>query len=150
MTGELWFYHLERTTLADALPELLEKTLAKGWRALVRAPVEDRIAQLDAHLWTFRDDAFLGHATADVASAERQPILLTTHEQNANNAHVLFTLDGVMPDNPDGFERCAILFDGGDETAVSAARDMWRKAKGEGRSIAYWKQSVEGRWEKKA
>ena len=35
MPGELWFYHLERTTLADALPELLEKTLEKG------APVDD-------------------------------------------------------------------------------------------------------------
>jgi len=150
MTGELWFYHLERTTLADALPELLEKTLAKGWRALVRAPVEDRIAQLDAHLWTFRDDAFLGHATAQAANAERQPILLSTTEDNVNSAQVLFTLDGLMPANLDGFERCAILFDGGDEMAVSAARDMWRKAKDEGRSIAYWKQSVEGRWEKKA
>jgi len=150
MTGELWFYHLERTTLADALPELLEKTLAKGWRALVRAPGDDRIAQLDAHLWTFRDDAFLGHAKADAAHADRQPILLTTTEDNLNGAQVLFALDGVMPDNPSAFERCAILFDGGDETAVKAARDMWRKAKDDGHSIAYWKQSVEGRWEKKA
>ena len=30
---EVWFYHLERTALDQALPELLEKTLAKGWRA---------------------------------------------------------------------------------------------------------------------
>ena len=33
---EVWFYHLERTALDQALPELLEKTLAKGWKALVR------------------------------------------------------------------------------------------------------------------
>ena len=30
---DVWFYHLERTTLDQALPELLEKTLARGWRA---------------------------------------------------------------------------------------------------------------------
>ena len=34
---EVWFYHLERTALEQALPDLLEKTLAKGWRAVVRA-----------------------------------------------------------------------------------------------------------------
>ena len=33
---EVWFYHLERTSLDQALPELLEKTLARGWKALVR------------------------------------------------------------------------------------------------------------------
>ena len=33
---EVWFYHLERTALDQALPELLEKTLPEGWKALVR------------------------------------------------------------------------------------------------------------------
>ena len=33
---EVWFYHLERTGLDQALPELLEKTLQRGWRAVVR------------------------------------------------------------------------------------------------------------------
>ena len=40
---EVWFYHLERTSLDQALPELLEKTLARGWRALVRTPSRDRV-----------------------------------------------------------------------------------------------------------
>lgn len=150
MAGELWFYHLERTTLADALPELLEKTLAKGWKALVRAPAEERLSVLDARLWTFRDDSFLAHGLADGPAPERQPILLTTSEDNANSADILFTIDGLMPERPDGFERCAILFDGGDDAAVGAARDAWRRAKDEGRSIAYWKQSEDGKWEKKA
>mgnify|MGYP000971257087 CR=1 FL=1 len=44
---EVWFYHLERTGLDQALPELLEKTLARGWRALVRAQDKDRIEHLD-------------------------------------------------------------------------------------------------------
>lgn len=150
MSGELWFYHLERTTLADALPELLEKTVAKGWRALVRGPDEDRLSVLDLHLWTFRDDSFLAHGLATGPAAERQPILLSTAEDNTNSAQVLFTLDGLMPERPEAFERCAILFDGGDDTAVAAARGAWREAKDSGRSIAYWKQSEDGKWEKKA
>jgi hypothetical protein len=38
---EVWFYHLERTSLDQALPELLEKTLARETTAL---------AELDAAL----------------------------------------------------------------------------------------------------
>ncbi|MDB5454933.1 MAG: polymerase chi subunit HolC, partial [Caulobacter sp.] len=35
---DVWFYHLERSALEQVLPELLEKTLGRGWRALVRGP----------------------------------------------------------------------------------------------------------------
>ena len=40
---EVWFYHLERTSLDQALPELLEKTLARGWKALVRSTARERV-----------------------------------------------------------------------------------------------------------
>lgn len=148
MPGELWFYHLERTTLADALPGLLEKTLAKGWRALVRAADEDRLALIDQSLWTWREDSFLPHGRWDEPDPERQPILLTLPETNLNKAHVLFTLDGIEPVDPDAFERTAVIFDAADETALGAARSLWTKAKGEGRQAAYWRQTLEGRWEK--
>jgi DNA polymerase-3 subunit chi len=150
MAGELWFYHLERTTLADALPELLEKTLEKGWRALIRAGSETRLKELDQMLWTGRDDSFLAHGLASEPDPDRQPILLSLTEDNANSAQILFALDGVEPGNPDGFERCCVMFDASDEAAIQASRALWKKAKADGRSIAYWQQSIEGRWEKKA
>lgn len=148
MPGELWFYHLERTTLADALPELLEKSLDKGWRALVRAPSEERLSQVDALLWTHRDDGFLAHGRWDEADPERQPVLLSIPEDNANKADILFALDGVEPGDPGAFKRCCVVFDAADEGAVQSARSLWKKAKADGHSIAYWKQSIEGRWEK--
>ena len=46
---EVWFYHLERTGLDQALPELLQKTLARGWRALVRVACADPAAALSAY-----------------------------------------------------------------------------------------------------
>lgn len=148
MPGELWFYHLERTTLADALPELLEKTLDKGWRALVRAPSEDRIDQIDGLLWTAREDGFLPHGRWNEPDPDRQPILLSLNEDNSNKSDVLFALDGVEPERPDAFARCCVVFDAADEGAVQSARSLWKKAKADGHSIAYWKQSIEGRWEK--
>ena len=106
---EVWFYHLESTALDQALPELLEKTLAKGWRALVRSPDQDRVEHLDGWLWSWRDDSFLPHATAQDPEPERQPVLLTTALDNLNGAQALFLLDGAEGGELSGLERCVPL-----------------------------------------
>jgi DNA polymerase-3 subunit chi len=147
---EVWFYHLERTGLDQALPELLQKTLARGWRALVRSRDPQRLEHLDGWLWSWRDDAFLPHGLASEPQAGRQPVLLTTDMANPNQAHAVFLLDDADPGDLDGFERCLVLFDGRDEAATAAARRRWSELKGQGRPVSYWRQSGEGRWEKQA
>lgn len=149
MTCEVWFYHLERTALDQALPELLEKTLARGWRALVRTGAAERVEHLDGWLWSWRDDAFLPHGVAGEPQAERQPVLLTTGEANDNQAQALFLIDGAEPPALDGYERCLILFDGREEAVVAQARTRWKDLKGRGHAVSYWKQSDRG-WEKSA
>ena len=47
---EVWFYHLERSGLDQVLPDLLERTLARGWRALVRSDLPERLDHLDGWL----------------------------------------------------------------------------------------------------
>ena len=147
---EVWFYHLERTSLDRALPELLEKTLAKGWRAVVRARDRDRIEHLDGWLWSFRDEAFLPHGLAEEDHAARQPVLLTTGFETPNRAQALFLIDDADPGGLEGFERCIFLFDGQDEAAVAAARARWKALKARGAPISYWKQNARGGWEKAA
>jgi DNA polymerase III subunit chi len=146
---EVWFYHLERTSLEQALPELLEKTLQKGWKALVRVREADRLQRLDSWLWTYRDESFLPHAPDDEAGAERQPILLTTGFENANNADALFLVDGAEPGELAGYARCVVLFDGADEAQLAVARAQWSAVKATGVSVSYWKQQARG-WEKQA
>ena len=48
---ETLFYHLERRSLDEVLPGLLEKSLQRGWKALVRADTADRADSLDTLLW---------------------------------------------------------------------------------------------------
>lgn len=146
---EVWFYHLERTGLDQALPELLEKTLQRGWKAIVRSPAAERIEHLDGWLWSYRDDSFLPHAPAGEPAAERQPILLTTGFDNPNGADALFLVDGAEPGELAGYQRCVVLFDGGDAEQLSVARAQWTKVKGQGFSVSYWKQQARG-WEKQA
>jgi DNA polymerase-3 subunit chi len=146
---EAWFYHLERTGLEQALPELLEKTLQRGWKAVVRTREPDRLQHLDGWLWTYRDDSFLPHAPDDEAGAGRQPILLTTGFDNANGADALFLVDGAEPGDLTGYARCVVLFDGGDEAQLAVARAQWSAVKATGVSVSYWKQQARG-WEKQA
>ncbi|MFI4964256.1 MAG: DNA polymerase III subunit chi [Caulobacterales bacterium] len=146
---EVWFYHLERTGLEQALPDLLEKTLQRGWKALVRTRTADRLQHLDGALWTYRDDSFLPHAPDDDAGAARQPILLTTGFENANGADALFLVDGAEPGELGGFIRCVVLFDGADEAQLAVARAQWSAIKATGVSVSYWKQQARG-WEKQA
>lgn len=144
---EHWFYHLESVSIADALPPLLEKARAKGWRTLIRVGSPERIQDLDGALWTYRDDSFLPHGRADEPHAERQPVLLTQDSANANDAQFVILLDGTEPP-PDlsGVARCVVMFDGGDESAVQAARQTWKSLTAEGAAMSYWRQTSDGGW----
>ncbi len=145
--AEVWFYHLERSSLEQALPELLEKTLQRGWKALVRAREPGRAAQLDEWLWTYRDDSFLAHGSDREPNAARQPILLTTGEENPNGADALFVVDGADLGETQGYQRCVVIFDGGDEAQLAQARAQFRAAKASGAEVSYWQQKGRG-WEK--
>ena len=146
---EVWFYHLERTGLDQALPELLEKTLQRGWKAVVRTREAARIEHLDSWLWTYRDDSFLGHAPADEPGAARQPILITAGFDNPNGADALFLVDGAEPGELAGYARCVVLFDGADDAQLTVARAQWSAVKAKGLMASYWKQQARG-WEKQA
>ncbi len=146
---EVWFYHLERTGLDQALPELLEKTLQRGWKAIVRSPQPERVEHLDGWLWSYRDDSFLPHAPAAEPDAARQPILITTGMENPNRADALFLVDGAEAGDLEGYQRCVVLFDGADEAELKRARGQWSAIKAAGHPVSYWKQQARG-WEKQA
>jgi DNA polymerase-3 subunit chi len=147
---EVWFYHLERSGLDRVLPELLEKTLARGWRALVRASSAERVDQLDGLLWSFRDDSFLPHGVDGEPFAGRQSVLITQKADNPNGAAALFVIDGAETGDLSGFERCVLIFDGGDAEAVEKARVTWTRLKAEGQAVTYWRQGETGGWRKQA
>jgi DNA polymerase-3 subunit chi len=148
---EVLFYHLQRQPLERVLPQLLERSVERGWRVVVQAASDERVDALDAHLWTYRDDAFLAHGTARDAEAAAHPIVLTTADHNPNGATVRFLVDGVpVPADAANYERIVLLFDGEDADAVAAARARWGEAKAQGFDVTYWQTDENGRWVKKA
>ena len=148
---EVLFYHLQRQPLEKVLPQLLEKSLERGWRVVVQASSDERVDALDAHLWTYRDDNFLAHGTYREGEAAMQPVLLTVNDDNPNGANVRFLIDGApVPLDAAVYQRIVLLFDGEDDEAVAAARARWTEAKTSGFEVTYWQAGENGRWEKKA
>src|SRR5215470_13631760 len=143
---EVYFYHLEKRSLEDVLPTLLERSLERGWRAAVQAASEERVQALNTLLWTYREESFLPHGTAREGSPEAHPIYLTTGEDNPNGASVRFLVDGAALADASPYTRVVFIFDGRDEAAVTRARQDWQAAKAKGHSVSYWQQDDAGRW----
>jgi len=150
---EVWFYHLEKSPVTQVLPDLLDKVVGRGWKAYVHAlPAEghedDTIAALNSHLWAYAPESFLAHGVEGGAFDERQPVLLGTSGGLANAPDVYLSVAPVDLPDISGLTRCLIVFEGIDDGHVGWARGLWKQLKTEGHSLAYWKQTDEGRWEK--
>lgn len=149
-TTEVLFYHLEQDVLEKVLPSLVEKTLERGWRAVVQAGSQERLAAIDVALWTYKEDSFLAHGSAKDGQAAEQPVYLTTTGETPNGAGVRFLVDGAEAEAFSGFVRIVYMFDGNDADAVKVARAQWTAAKNAGCPVTYWQQSAAGKWERKA
>ncbi len=93
--AEILFYHLTESTLDEALPGLVERSLGRGWRVTIQAVSDERRDALDSLLWTFSDTSFVAHGTDKEPHPEQQPVLLTTSEANPNGATVRFLVEGA-------------------------------------------------------
>jgi DNA polymerase III subunit chi len=147
---EVLFYHLQNMSVENVLPPLLEKSLERGWRVVVQATSEERADALDAHLWTYRDDSFLPHATWRAGDAPDQPIVLATEAGNPNNAMVRFLIDNAaMPEDCAAYQRLVVVFNGDDDEALVAARAAWSDCKSRGFEVTYWQADERGRWQRR-
>jgi DNA polymerase-3 subunit chi len=155
---ETLFYHLERRGLEDVLPGLVEKSLERGWRAVIKTDSAERSDALDSLLWTYDDQSFLAHAQSGDGDPARQPVLITVEDENPNGAAILFCVGGAVPSDWAGhgavklgdLARIVLLFDGRDGRMLGAARAAWKEAKSAGHDVTYWKESPSGKFEKQA
>ena len=151
---EIWFYHLTAQPLEKALPILLERSIERGWTAVVQLSTQERLSALDAFLWTYADETFLAHGTAADGDAELQHVYLTTGPENPNEAEIRFFIESarVAPvlDAGGAYARIVVMFDGNDEAELQAARAQWKELKARGVDLSYWQQDDNGGWSKKA
>lgn len=147
---EIRFYHLQKQTLDQALPQILSKALETGRRVVVKVGSEKDVKHLNDHLWTYHPDSFLPHGSKVDGHDKDQPIWLTTADENPNGADVLILTGGQEAEDLSAFTLCCEMLDGRDEDAVGRGRERYKKYKDAGHEITYWQQGANGGWEKKA
>lgn len=147
--GTALFYHLTQSPLEAAMPMILSRALAQGWRVVVRCGDAARIGRLDAQLWSGPEESFLPHGVAGGPHDDDQPVLLTDG-MALPGAACLMAIDGapVDPGECAGRERVWILFDGNDDAAVTVARAQWAALTSAGVKAQYWSEDG-GRWQMK-
>ena len=149
MTCTAMFYHLIRAGRDDTVAMIVTRAHAQGWNVMIRAPDQAVLAQLDDRLWQGAEDGFLPHGVQGGAQDADQPVLLG-QGGITNHARGLMLLAGATTtrDEVVGLDRLWLIFDGGNEAEVQAARAQWTEVTTWGLAAQYWSDET-GSWVKK-
>lgn len=148
--ADIRFYHMEQTTLDRALPMILTKAYGSGQKILIRVPDKKEANRLNDLLWTFKDDSFLPHGLASDDRASQHPILITTEQDNVNDAGILILTHGCTHDDVGSFNMVCEMLDGRVQSQIADARTRWKSYKEANHDLTYWQQDDNGKWGKKA
>lgn len=145
------FYHLQKRTLDETLPILLQKAYGTGKRIKIKIGTEERVEFINSLLWTYNDESFLPHGSKKDGFAEQQPVWLSSDSENPNDAVFLFLVDGAAETvaNVQAYERIFNIFDGNSDEALQQARQLWKEYKNAGFEVYYWQQDNNGKWQQK-
>ena len=123
---EVLFYHLEHQPLDRVLPSLLEKTLERGWRAVVQSGSQERLEALDMLLWTYRDDSFLPHDREETGELIT-PILINDNPDPDGERQLLINLSASVPSYFAQFERVIELVTEENKTQARAHYSYYKE-----------------------
>ena len=149
MSAVAVFYHLTRAGLDDTVTTTVTRAMGQGWRVMLRCPDRGLLEHLDDKLWLGPEDGFLAHGIEGGPADADQPVLLGSGPI-VNAARGLILLAGANVDRSEleGLDRVWLLFDGGDDAALQAARGQWTRMTGWGLAAQYWTDES-GAWIKK-
>lgn len=148
MATEIRFYHLQQSTIDQALPLIVAKAYEKGHKILIHCTDQASANHIDTVLWTYDPNSFLPH---DCGNESTAPVYITNTQDNKNNADVLIILGGQAPANMNEYALCCDIFDGAKDDQLQAARARWKKWRDEkDLTLSYFQQNENGGWEKKA
>lgn len=147
---ELRFYHLQKTSIYDALPVIVSKAYGTGKNVIIRTGQESVIKKLDEELWSFSSSSFIPHGTKKDKNPEDQAVYITDGMENPNKAEILFLVMGANEENIESFDLVCEVFNGADNDELIAARAKWKEHKDSEIKLTYWQQQDDGSWVNKA
>ena len=144
--SEVYFYHLTRQRVDQALRPLLSKCLANGWRVVIRGREAAEMQQLDDALWQGPAEEFLPHGLAGAAQEADQPVLLAREGHEApHDCLICIGGSAVTADEVLSSKRVCILFQDDNGQHMQNARAQWKSLTEAGIAAKYWSQA-QGNW----
>ncbi len=144
--SEVYFYHLTRQRVDQALRPLLSKCLANGWRVVIRGREAAEMQQLDDALWQGPAEEFLPHGLAGAAQEADQPVLLALEGHEApHDCLICIGGSAVTADEVLFSKRVCILFPEDNGQHMQNARAQWKSLTEAGIAAKYWSQA-QGNW----
>ena len=144
--SEVYFYHLTRQNVDQALLPLLGKCLANSWRVVIRGAEAQGLALLNDKLWQGPVEAFLPHGLAGEAGEAEQPILLALAGQtHPHDCLICIAGVEVSAEEVTQAKRVCILFQNDNSADLQNARRQWKTLTQAGLAAKYWSQA-EGNW----
>ncbi len=145
---DILFYHLTQSTLGDILPTLVERALIRFGKVTIQCVSREQRDAIDMRLWTYSDEAFIGHGTECDQYPNLQPVFLTTGQENPNDSKIRFLIEGAVCSDIEAYQRLVVIFDGQNDEQLNFARVQWKKYKMKNHNLTYWQQTEDRSWEK--
>ena len=143
---EIFFYKLKNTSIDLFLISLIEKSISKNWNSLVLLDNTERMEEINDLLWTFNDTSFIPHGSQSDLSPDKQNVYLTCNEENLNNSNIIFSIDGIIINEPDNWNRCIYIFNEQNLKVTDELESYKRKVKDFGYTLKSFEQDNNGKW----
>lgn len=131
MKPEINFYQVDET-VSKALAPLLLKILSEKKKVLIFCREQNQIKEIDGALWNYGRNKFIPHATIFDKEFEpkRQPVLITSKEENQNDADYLVFVDEPSESFISKFSRVFYFFEEGKNAAKMKPTKFYKKIDG--------------------
>ena len=146
---EITFYHLTKSPIAKALPQLVAKICDLRERAFILCKDEQQMLDLDKLLWTTPANAFIPHDTMKCSDPQIQPLLLLTEEiqDNLNDAKIGISLNASRINESLNLKKYLYVFYGNeDESEVITTLKLYKFYIEKGHKVTFWQQNDQSKW----
>lgn len=149
---DISFYRLTTLPIIKAAPKLIEKIYYSGQKLIVLTEDEQLTKTIDGALWAYSTKHFIPHGTNADEHPDDQPVYITHAYENPNDAKIIMIVGKAEVEEKAGVavDKLIYLFDGNYQDQLEFARVKWKEYQKNGNPITYWRQNMDGAWEKQA
>ena len=129
---------------------IVEKCYLNNLRVIIVVPDTEMQELINKVLWTYSQKQFIPHGSKIDPMPSIQPIYITDTIENINNANTLILVNRVAPQSVlSEFDRVFVIYSANEEMVQKDIENFIKELKASPATIDFYKQTIEGKWQKK-